>query len=54
MILLSEVEGWFLGLAQEDDDQINAVTAAVDMLAANGPPLGRPLVDRSRDRQGTT
>lgn len=46
VILLSEVEGWFLGLAQEDDDQINAVTAAIDMLAANGPTLGRPLVDR--------
>ncbi len=46
VILLDEVEAWFLTLAKEDDDQVDAVTAAIDMLAANGPTLGRPIVDR--------
>lgn len=44
--MLDEVEEWFLELAKEDTDQIDAVTAAIDMLAANGPTLGRPIVDR--------
>ncbi|UUZ58698.1 hypothetical protein LP418_21675 [Nocardioides sp. B-3] len=53
MILLSEVEEWFLGLAQQDDDQINAVTAAIDMLAANGPTSG-PAARRSHQGIGET
>jgi hypothetical protein len=46
VILLDEVEEWFLGLAKEEGDQVHAVTAAIDMLAASGPTLGRPIVDR--------
>jgi hypothetical protein len=46
VILLDEVEQWFLDLAKEEANQVNAVTAAIDMLAASGPTLGRPIVDR--------
>lgn len=42
-ILTSEVEEWFLTL---DDETVNLVTAAIDQLEADGPTLGRPLVDR--------
>ena len=27
-------------------DQVDAVTAAIDLLAASGPTVGRPIVDR--------
>lgn len=43
VILLDEVEEWFLGLAQEEADHVDAVTAAIDLLAASGPTLGRPV-----------
>ena len=46
VILLDEAEEWFLDLAKEEDDQVDAVAAAIDMLAAGGPTLGRPIVDR--------
>lgn len=46
MILLDEVERWYLELAKDEPEQANAVTAAIDLLAANGPTLGRPIVDR--------
>lgn len=46
VILLDEVEEWFLDLAKKESDQVDAVTAAIDMLAASGPTLGRPIVDR--------
>lgn len=46
VILLDEVEQWFLDLAKGGADQVDAVTAAIDMLAASGPTLGRPIVDR--------
>lgn len=41
--LLVEVETWLLGL---DDDSYDQVAAVIDKLAADGPTLGRPLVDR--------
>ena len=46
VILLGEVEDWFLDLAKEDADTADQVAAAIDNLAAMGPTLGRPLVDR--------
>lgn len=46
VILLDEVESWFLSLAKAQTDEINAVVAAIDMLADGGPTLGRPIVDR--------
>ncbi|MGH8824559.1 MAG: type II toxin-antitoxin system RelE/ParE family toxin [Jiangellaceae bacterium] len=37
-----EVDAWYLDL---DHDTANRVEQAIDMLAAEGPGLGRPLVD---------
>lgn len=42
-MLLDEVDEWFLGL---DGTTAELVTAAIDLLAAEGPTLGRPVVDR--------
>lgn len=36
------IEEWLLGLSQDDYDLI---TAALELLAEEGPMLGRPLVD---------
>ncbi len=46
VIVVDEVEDWYLTLAQDDPDTAEQVTAAIDVLAAQGPTLGRPLVDR--------
>ena len=42
VILLEEVDQWFLALDSKDANQVEA---AVDNLAEYGPALGRPLVD---------
>ncbi len=42
-MLVEEVDLWFLSL---DPDTARLVGAAIDVLAENGPALGRPLVDR--------
>lgn len=41
-----EVETWFLGLCQSDPASADLVAEAIDLLASEGPALGRPLVDR--------
>ncbi|MDP4013433.1 MAG: type II toxin-antitoxin system RelE/ParE family toxin [Candidatus Nanopelagicales bacterium] len=46
VILLREVEDWFLELASTDPLSAKLVEQAIDMLAMSGPALGRPLVDR--------
>jgi hypothetical protein len=46
VILVAEVAAWFETLAEEDWDSAEQVEDAIDMLAAMGPTLGRPLVDR--------
>lgn len=43
VVLLDEVSEWFLGL---DGTTAELVTAAIDLLEAEGPTLGRPVVDR--------
>lgn len=43
VVLLDEVERWFFAL---DDDEMTAVTGAIDLLELEGPRLGRPTVDR--------
>jgi hypothetical protein len=43
VVLLDEVDEWFLAL---DGPTAELVTAAIDLLAAEGPTLGRPVVDR--------
>lgn len=37
---------WFLNLAETDPETATLVEAAIDVLAKEGPTLGRPLVDR--------
>lgn len=44
--LHAEVEAWFLGLCKSDPASADLVAEAIDLLAAEGPALGRPLVDR--------
>ncbi|RKN19097.1 addiction module toxin RelE [Micromonospora musae] len=44
--LTEEVEDWLLDLSKSDPDSANQVAAAIDMLEAEGPALGRPLVDQ--------
>ncbi len=46
VILLDEVEQWFLLLVESDEESAALVAAAIDQLAEIGPALGRPLVDR--------
>ncbi|HZX40118.1 MAG TPA: type II toxin-antitoxin system RelE/ParE family toxin [Streptomyces sp.] len=46
VVLVAEVAAWFDALAEEDWDSAEQVEDAIDMLAATGPTLGRPLVDR--------
>lgn len=46
VILVKEVERWLLRLAKSDPDSADQVEAAIDLLADEGPSLGRPVVDR--------
>jgi hypothetical protein len=46
VVLLDEVDEWFMGLVEHDPDSAELVAAAIDRLADAGPTLGRPLVDR--------
>ncbi|MEV0001021.1 type II toxin-antitoxin system RelE/ParE family toxin [Micromonospora sp. NPDC050980] len=42
----SEVDDWLVRLSKEDPDSADQIAAAIDILAREGPALGRPLVDR--------
>jgi hypothetical protein len=46
VILLEQVDEWFLSLAETDPTTSDLVTAAIEALEADGPALGRPMVDR--------
>ena len=46
VVLLAPVEEWFLELCELDPTTANRVMEALDHLAAAGPGLGRPMVDR--------
>ncbi len=45
VVLIDEVEEWFLALAKGDAAEATAITAAIDLLAEQGPALSRPLAD---------
>jgi hypothetical protein len=46
VILVDEVDDWFLALAKDDPASADAVEAAIDLLEREGSTLGRPVVDR--------
>jgi hypothetical protein len=46
ILLVKEVAEWFDDLTKNDPRTADLVEDAVDRLAAEGPALGRPLVDR--------
>lgn len=45
VILVEEVASWYRGLEVDDPGSARSVAAAIDELEAEGPKLGRPLVD---------
>ncbi len=45
IVLLEEVLDWYDALGDEDTETAELVGAAFDLLAQEGPSLGRPLVD---------
>lgn len=46
IILLAEVEDWYLDLCRQDPYTASKVEQAIEMLADEGPTLGRPFVDK--------
>ena len=46
ILLVEEVAEWFVDLTKNDPGTADLIEDAVDRLAAEGPTLGRPLVDR--------
>lgn len=46
VILVDEVNGWYLALLDREPETAELVAAAIDVLAEVGPALGRPLADR--------
>jgi len=44
--LHQEVEAWYLSVCESAPETADLIEQAVDQLAAEGPSLGRPLVDR--------
>jgi predicted XRE-type DNA-binding protein len=46
VILLDEVTDWYLDLIEREPRTAGLVEAAIDVLAAKGPRLGRPLAER--------
>ncbi len=45
VILVDEVASWYLDLVNDEPTTAELVAAAIDLLEADGPTLGRPLVD---------
>jgi hypothetical protein len=45
--LHDEVDQWFVDLCRDDPVSADRVEEAIDLLAREGPRLGRPLVDRN-------
>ncbi|MFD4429166.1 type II toxin-antitoxin system RelE/ParE family toxin [Nocardia sp. NPDC058497] len=46
IVLLEPVNDWFLDLVKNEPRIADKIEEALDELAARGPDLGRPLVDR--------
>ena len=46
VVLVDEVDEWFVALAKTDSTVADHVVAAIDLLEERGPMLGRPTADR--------
>ncbi|MFI7345214.1 type II toxin-antitoxin system RelE/ParE family toxin [Streptomyces sp. NPDC049936] len=46
IIVVEPARSWIHELRSSDRDTLTQITAALDVLQAEGPALGRPLVDR--------
>ena len=46
IVLLEEVDAWYRGLCDEDEETAALVAAAINLLEEDGPNLGWPLADR--------
>lgn len=46
--MVDEVRQWLHSLRRSDRDTLRQVSDALDLLAIEGPALGRPIVDRIR------
>jgi hypothetical protein len=46
VVLLDEVDDWFVDLARRGPGSATLVAGAIDLLEREGPTLGRPAVDR--------
>jgi hypothetical protein len=44
--LHQDVEAWYLSICESDSETADLIEQPIDQLAAGGPSLGRPLVDR--------
>ncbi|MDN5747290.1 MAG: type II toxin-antitoxin system RelE/ParE family toxin [Pseudonocardia sp.] len=44
--MVGEVRAWLHELRRTDPTTLRQISAALDLLAADGPTLGRPMVDR--------
>jgi len=44
--LHQDVEAWYLSICESDPETADLIEQAIDQLTAEGPSLGRPLVDR--------
>jgi hypothetical protein len=44
--LHQEVETWYLSICESDPETADLIEQAIEQLTAEGPTLGRPLVDR--------
>ena len=53
VILVGEVADWYLELVGRDPETAELVEAAIDLLAEEGPALGRPLVDSIEGSEGS-
>jgi hypothetical protein len=54
VVLLDEVNEWFIDLAKRDPESADLVAGAIDLLEAEGPTLGRPRWTGSRAHVCTT
>src|SRR5262245_61919946 len=51
VVLVDEVADWFMDLARYDPHIADRVEVVIDLLAAEGPGLGRPIVDGIKGSQ---